>query len=108
MYLSQLAGINNNIFDVVRFNMIRLFLIKTFRGRCSILGKPARGQRTRSNASNSYKCNRIIRLFIAQVRKINVVEKKAESLNLKFVKKKTRQSSQPRIKMVIVKKKKNL
>jgi len=46
MYLSQLAGINNNISDLIRYNMIRLYLIKTFRGRCFALGKPSRGQRT--------------------------------------------------------------
>ena len=108
MYLSQLAGINNNVFELIKYNMIRLFLIKTFRGRCFALGKPSRGQRTWSNASNAYKCNRVIRLFVIQVKKINVIVKSSESLNRKFVQKKSKKSFQPKIKMVIIKKKKNL
>jgi hypothetical protein len=108
MYLSQIVGINNNVFDLIKYNMIRLFLIKTFRGRCFALGKPSRGQRTWSNASNAYKCNRIIRLFITQVKKINVIKKIPETLNKKFVQKKIKKSAQPKIRMFIVKKKKNL
>jgi ribosomal protein S13 len=46
MYLSELSSINNNIFELVKYNMVRLYLIKTFRGRCFALGKPSRGQRT--------------------------------------------------------------
>jgi ribosomal protein S13 len=46
MYLSQLSSINSNIFELIKYNLIRLYLIKTFRGRCHALGKPSRGQRT--------------------------------------------------------------
>jgi ribosomal protein S13 len=46
MYLSQIISINSNIFELIKFEMIRLYLIKTFRGRCFALGKPSRGQRT--------------------------------------------------------------
>ncbi len=46
MYLSQLTSINNDIFELMKYNLIRLYLIKTFRGRCHALGKPSRGQRT--------------------------------------------------------------
>jgi len=46
MYLSQLSSINNDIFELIKYNLIRLYLIKTFRGRCHALGKPVRGQRT--------------------------------------------------------------
>lgn len=88
MYLSQLISINNNIFELVKYSLIRLYLIKTFRGRCHALGKPSRGQRTWSNASTAYRCNRVIRIFIRQVKKNNIVEKKTESLNMKVTKKK--------------------
>lgn len=108
MYLSQLTGVNNDIFELIKFNMIRLYLIRTFRGRCFALGKPSRGQRTRSNASNSYKCNRTIRFFIGQVKKINVIEKTTESLNQKWIKKKPKKSLKPKMRMFIIKKKKNL
>ena len=107
MYLSQIISINNSIFELIKYNLIRLYLIKTFRGRCHALGKPSRGQRTWSNASTAYRCNRTIRIFIRQVKKNNVIEKKTESLNMKVTKKKLKRNL-PKIKMVIVKKKKNL
>lgn len=107
MYLSELTSINSSVFEFVKYSMIRIYLIKTFRGRCYALGKPARGQRTWANASSAYRCNRIIRLFIQQVKKNNIIEKKAESLNLKIIKKKIKKSA-PKIKMIITKKKKNL
>jgi len=46
MYLSQIISINSGIFELIKYEMIRLYLIKTFRGRCFALGKPSRGQRT--------------------------------------------------------------
>ncbi len=107
MYFSQLISINNSIFELIKFNLIRLYLIKTYKGRCHALGKPVRGQRTWSNASTSYKQNRTVRLFIRQVKKNNVIEKKTESLNMKLTKKKTKKNA-PKIKMIITKKKKNL
>jgi ribosomal protein S13 len=108
MYVAQLSGVNNDIFELIKFNMIRLYLNRTFRGRCFALGKPSRGQRTRSNASNAYKCNRTIRFFISQVKKINVFEQKPESLNQKWVKKKPKNALKPKIRMFIIKKKKSL
>jgi ribosomal protein S13 len=107
MYLSQITSINSNLFELIKYTFIRLYLIRTFRGRCSALGKPIRGQRTRSNASTTFKCNRVVRLFISQVKKNNVIEKKQDSLNLKFIKKRVKKQA-PKIKMVITKKNKNL
>jgi len=75
MYLSQLTSINNDINELIRYNLIRLYLIKTFRGRAQSLGKPSRGQRTWSNAWNSYKCNTIIKNFIQEVKKFNFIKK---------------------------------
>lgn len=46
MYFSQLTSINNTIFELIKYNLIRLYLIKTFRGRSHALGKPVHGQRT--------------------------------------------------------------
>jgi hypothetical protein len=48
-----------------------------------------------------------LKIFIRQVKKNNVVEKKIESLNTKITKKKIKKNA-PKIKMVIIKKKKNL
>ncbi len=107
MYFSQLTSINNTIFELIKYNLIRLYLIKTFRGRSHALGKPVHGQRTWSNASTASKCNRAVRIFINQVKKNNVIEKKTESLNTKITKKKTKKNL-PKIKMIMIKKKKNL
>ena len=107
MYLSQLSSINNNISELIYFNLVRIYLIKTFRGRAQALGKPSRGQRTWSNAQNAYKCNLVLRFFIRDVKKNNVIEKKIESLNKKVIKKKLKKTT-PKIKMMITVKKKNL
>jgi len=107
VFMSKLISINNSIFEIQKYNHIRLFLIRTHRGRCHAIGKPSRGQRTWSNASTSFNINKITKSFIQEVKKINFVEKKKESLNLKFIKKKIRTKA-PKIKMFIVKKKKNL
>lgn len=47
---SQVNTVNNRRPDLYRLNIIRLYLIKSYRGRCHALGKPVRGQRTWSNA----------------------------------------------------------
>jgi len=107
MYLSRITSINNNINELLRYNLIRLYLIKTYRGRCQALGKPARGQRTWSNAWNAYKCNRVLPLFIIEVKKNNPALSKPEKINFKKVKKKFKKSK-IKIKMQIVKKKINL
>jgi len=43
---SQVHTVNNTRADLHKLNIIRLYLIKTFRGRAHALGKPVRGQRT--------------------------------------------------------------
>lgn len=46
MYLSQMTSVSNEIDTLMRYNLIRLYLTKTFRGRAQAIGKPSRGQRT--------------------------------------------------------------
>jgi ribosomal protein S13 len=43
---SQINSVNNQRPELYYLNIIRLYLIKTYRGRCHALGKPVRGQRT--------------------------------------------------------------
>merc|ERR1712031_775 len=43
---SQINSVNNQRSELYRFNLIRLYLIRSYRGRCHALGKPTRGQRT--------------------------------------------------------------
>lgn len=45
-YYSQLASVNNQPNDLLRLNILRLYLVRSYRGRCHALGKPVRGQRT--------------------------------------------------------------
>lgn len=110
MYLSQIISINNNIFELIKYNLIRLYLIKTFKGRCHALGKPVRGQRTRSNSKTSKICNKTIKWFIIQIKKKNVIDKKPETLNKKILDRRLKKSfknKKPQIKMIFTKKQKN-
>jgi ribosomal protein S13 len=43
---SQVNSVNNSIEDIKKLNILRLYLVKSYRGRCHALGKPVRGQRT--------------------------------------------------------------
>ena len=106
VYLSKITSINNAVFELVRFNQIRLYLIKTFRGRCHALGKPSRGQRTWSNASTAYHCNHTVRAFIRQVKKNNAIVEKPVSKNRKLAKKKVKRTA-PKIRMIFTKQKEN-
>jgi ribosomal protein S13 len=88
MYFSQLTNINSSVDNLIRYNLIRLYLIKSFRGKAQALGKPSRGQRTWSNASTAFKTNKILRLFINNIKKNFASTIKVESKNLKLLKKK--------------------
>ena len=44
--LSQISSVNNQVYEIDRFNLIRIYLIKSYRGKAQALGKPSRGQRT--------------------------------------------------------------
>lgn len=91
--LSQISSVNNQTLDLVRLNLVRLYLIKTYRGRAQAFGKPARGQRTWSNAWTAYNSNRVIRNFIAGVQKIMRKDAKDEKIDYKRLKKKFKKKS---------------
>merc|ERR1711937_976792 len=48
--LSQMSSINFQVNELNKINIIRLFLIKSYRGKAQAMGKPSHGQRTWSNA----------------------------------------------------------
>lgn len=85
---SQINSVNSQLSELNRLNIIRLYLIKSYRGRCHALGKPVRGQRTWSNAWNSYNTNTSLRTFISATRRALLQTKKDEKINYKVVKKK--------------------
>jgi len=53
-------------------NIVRLFLIKSHRGKCLFLGKPSKGQRTWSNASTSKNSPKVLKIF--KKKKNNLVD----------------------------------
>lgn len=85
---SKMNSIYFQVVELNRLNVIRLFLIKSFRGKAQAFGKPSRGQRTWSNAWTSYLYNKDLRIFIAEVQKKINQEKKVEKINYKLLKKK--------------------
>lgn len=85
---SQINSVNNQLPELKRLNTLRLFLTRSYRGKCHALGKPVRGQRTWSNAWNSYNYNRTIRSFVGETKKILNKDKKVEKINYKLTQKK--------------------
>ena len=103
---SQVNSVNSRRADLHRLNVIRLYLIRTHRGRSHALGKPVRGQRTWSNAWNSYNLNRVLRNFISETRRLLRKNARVEKINYKMVKKKyaskkTNKNKTPKKKTVI-------
>lgn len=102
---SNFLSINYTVMDVNRLNIIRLFLIKSFRGKSHAMGKPSRGQRTWSNAWTAYSTNKTLRIFIAECQKKLALEKKEEKINYKIIKKLTGRPKVEKKVQKIVKKK---
>lgn len=86
--LSQISSVNALPHQIKRFNIIRLYLIKSYRGRSHALGKPVRGQRTWSNSWNSYNVNKILRVFVSETVSQLKATLRPEKINYKLAKKK--------------------
>ena len=82
MYLGQMTSVNYEISELWKYNLIRLYLIRSFKGRAQALGKPARGQRTWSNASTPSKIASPLKNFINEMKKIHLKKKKKLFKNL--------------------------
>lgn len=100
---SQINSVNNNLIEINRVNIIRLYLIKSYRGKCHAIGKPVRGQRTWSNAWNAYNINKSLRLFISSMKRQLKQNLKEEKINYKMTKKKYATKSK-KINKTIIKK----
>ena len=87
-FYSQVSSVNNTFFDLKRINIIRLYLIKSYKGRCHALGKPVHGQRTWSNGWSSFKNNLILKRFISETKNNLSKNKLPEKINYKLIKKK--------------------
>lgn len=62
-------NVNFNLHELIRLNLIRLFLIKSYRGRCHILAKPVKSQQTWSNARSISPYSKILKKNISQMMK---------------------------------------
>lgn len=87
-YYSQVNSVNNVLYEVKKLNVIRFYLIKSYRGKCHSIGKPVNGQRTWSNAWSSYNNNFILRRFISEAKSKLLKDKVPEKINYKLTKKK--------------------
>ena len=101
---SQINSVNNSIDELRRLNIIRLYLIKSYKGKCHALGKPVRGQRTWSNAWNSYNVNKTLRVFISSTKRQIRQNLKEEKINYKMTKKKYATKSKKNKKLIVKKK----
>lgn len=95
--LSQMTSVNHQVSEVHHFNLIRLYLIKSYRGKAQAIGKPCRGQRTWSNAWTAYNYNKIIRNYIVVIQRNLNKDKKVEKINYKVLKKKLKKSTKPKV-----------
>ena len=84
---SKISSINSPISEVARYNIIRLYLIRSYRGRAQALGKPSHGQRTWSNAWTAHYNNFVIKSFISLVRRVHAEDKRPEKIDYKKVRK---------------------
>ena len=87
-YYSQISSVNNQINNLILLNIVRLYLTKTYKGKCHLLGKPVRGQRTWSNGWTAYKYNLTLRRFVNETKSKLSKDKKIEKINYKLIKKK--------------------
>ena len=76
------------MWDLKRLNIIRLYLIKSYRGKCHALGKPTKGQRTWSNAWTAFRYNNTLKKFISETKNKLNKDKIVEKINYKMTKKK--------------------
>lgn len=93
--LSQINNVNLNLKELNKINILRQYLVKSYQGYCHAIGKPVRGQRTWSNAWNSFKCNNVLRNFVNKIKHINSLSNKNKTLKIdyKVIKKKYSQQS---------------
>lgn len=90
VFLSQTLSVKTFVWESFKSRMIRLYLIKSTRGRCHALGKPSRGQRSVSNAWSAYHCNKTTRIFINEVKAVLARNKEKVVIDYKKTKKKDR------------------
>jgi hypothetical protein len=87
---SQINNVNSTVYEQKKLNILRKYLTRTYQGYCHSIGKPVRGQRTWSNAWNSFKTNNLLRNFVTKIRYIQSLtnKDKVEKIDYRSLKKK--------------------
>lgn len=88
VYFAQVTSVNHSFHEALRISSVRLYLIRSFRGKNQSLGKPSRGQRTRSNANTAYKKDNIVKAFISEFKKTHIKVEPVKKINYKQVQRK--------------------
>lgn len=88
LIFSQINSVNNSHRDLLTLKLLKLYLIKSYRGKSHFLGKPVNGQRTWSNAWNSFNYNTVLRSFVLETLSKISEDDKPEKINFKLIKKK--------------------
>jgi hypothetical protein len=78
---SQITTVNNQSSELHYFTTLRLYLIKSYKGKAHALGKPVKGQRTWSNAWTAYNNNRLVRNSIRAIQQLLNKNYKEEKKN---------------------------
>lgn len=68
IYFAKMLSVNDGTDEWVRINLIRAFLIRSYRGKAIALNKPGRGQRTRSNGRTARHSRSAFKVFVAKLR----------------------------------------
>lgn len=88
--LSQVSNVNTGLLKLKNLNILRHYLIKSYKGYCHSIGKPVNGQRTWSNAWTSFRNNNTLRSFISKTKQISLLRDNSinNKIDYKSIKKK--------------------
>lgn len=84
-YVSSIVYSSSILSELRKYSLIRIYLIKTYKGRAQALGKPSRGQRTWSNAWTAFNYNLELRKFIIYVNKSRQTKTIIKKINYKIL-----------------------
>ena len=96
--LSKIVNINNSVKYWEYINQVRLYLIKSSRGRSLAIGKPSHGQRTWSNRKSARSVKTIFRKFILNLKTLRrqqfeIFSKKSYQEKMKILKSRKRRKN---------------
>lgn len=67
-FLAYTISINHKLANLNDLNILRNLLVRSYRGRAYVIGKPSHGQRTRSNANSAAVHNSALRPYMKAYR----------------------------------------